>query len=234
MRPLSSKQKTSLEKMAEDFHRDLGTTELARPQLAYLVEERGLTLETLMHFRVGAVVNPEAYGDEEFAYRTAGRISIPFITPTGVVLIRYMEPPPRESGVKYWQPTGSYLPLFNTRVIAEGGRKLALVEGEIEAMTLHQLGIPAVAIAGASAWKGRHHYPAIFEGYDEIVFLADNDEADKFDEEGRLLEKAGERLARQIKEDLRNVRVVKWPKGHDGNSFYTQFGGDAVHELVQW
>lgn len=219
--------------MSQNFNYDLWQP-AARDQLVYLVEERGLTPETLQRFQLGVVVNPEVYGDEELNYWCHGRISIPFITPTGIVLIRYMEPPPRASNAKYWQPTGSYLPLYNTGRIAQGGSRICIVEGEMEAMTLEQLGIPAVAIAGASNWARRRHYPAIFEGYDEIVFCQDNDEADKYDEEGRLLEKAGERLAQQVKEDLRNVRIVKWPKGHDGNSLLVQYGADAVLETIQW
>lgn len=233
MEPLSNEQKNLLARMAQTFHQDLWQPQGA-DLLRYLVERRGLLPETLARFQVGVVANPEAFDDEELCHWARGRISIPFMTPTGTVLIRYREPPWATSGAKYWQPAGTYLPLFNTSAIARGGRKIVVTEGEVDGMTLEQCGLPTVAIAGASNWKGRRHYPAMFEGYDEIIFTQDNDETDKWDDEGRLLPKAGERLAQQVKEDLRNVRIVKWPKGHDANSTMMTYGTEAVLDIVKY
>lgn len=214
------------------FNQALHTPE-GQPRLDYLVHDRGLTEETVARFQLGAVVSPEEYG-ESFAYQAYGKISIPYITPTGTVLIRYMQPPPRTTGAKYWQPAGSHLGLYNTGAVAAGGSKIVLAEGEVDAMTLAQLGLPVVGIPGAGNWQGNHHFPAVFDGFDEIIFCQDNDEADKVDGDGVPEMKGAERLMLAVKNDLPNVRVVLWPKGHDANSAYKAYGPDMILDLVKY
>jgi len=202
-------------------------------RLAYLVEGRGLSEETIAHFQLGAVEGPEEFGDE-LAHWARGRISIPFLTPTGTVLIRYMEPPPRRpGGVKYWQPAGTYIGLYNTSTIVQGGRRVVLCEGEIDTMTLWQVGLPAVGIPGAGNWSRRGHYPTIFEGYEEVIFVQEDDEK-QFNDDGSPRESAAERLAAQVTEDLGNVRVVKLPRGFDSNDILTQQGPDALRDLIKF
>lgn len=230
-RLLSSTLRKRLESQTLAFAKALQTPQGAS-QLAYL-ETRGLTEEAIARFHLGAVVSQEDCDDEELLAQAWGRVSIPFITPTGPVLLRYRELPPESGGPKYWQPPGSQLGLFNTPAIAQGGDRIVICEGEVDAITLCQVGLPAVGIPGASNWSRNPHFPAVFDGYDEIIFIQEDDEKE-FNEDGTPRQSAAERLAMNVKEDLRNVRNVKLPRGFDSNAYYIAYGKEALLDIIKF
>src|SRR4030095_15700844 len=114
--------------------------------LEYLTTERGLSLETIDKFLLGAAVAP-AVLDED----AKGMLAIPYMTPTGPVALRFRRPPHKADGPKYWQPEGSNLTIFNTPAFFESEDTITVTEGEMDCMTLVQAGIPAVGLPGATS-----------------------------------------------------------------------------------
>jgi DNA primase len=232
LQSLSPSQKLSLALKVNKFQMELRTEPGGQDLLDYLAA-RGISERSIDEFKLGAVLLPEdcevANGGEPIML---GRIAIPFLTPTGAMALRYMEPPPRRSSAKYWQPEGTKLGIYNTGAIAAGSRKIVITEGEIDCITLHQLGVPVVGMPGASSWKA--HYHAIFDGYEEVIIVGDNDETIKYEEDGTPKLMASERFVKKIAEEVPNPRIVMMPRGFDINQLYQEQGGEALLELLKF
>ena len=187
---------------------------------AYLREDRALSEETLARYRVGFVDQP---ADGHSA--AAGFISIPYVTPTGVVDIRFRRPPGSDKPYKYYTLPGRPTRIFGTGVLAAPGRVVAITEGEIDAMSSTQAGLPAVGIPGVKAWK--EYYARIFAGFERVLIFTDNDDRKDGEEEG-----VGQKFANVVAKDLAEVGVsadtILMPEGHDVNSFLKENG---EHEL---
>jgi DNA primase len=182
--------------------------------LAYLTEERQFSPETIDRFLLGAVVSPGVLDDD-----AKGMLSIPYVTPNGPVALRFRRPPHKETGPKYWQPEGTMLTIFNTPAFFASEDTIAITEGEMDCITLVQAGIPAVGIPGASAWKS--HFQLLFEGYQSVLIFADNDD-----------QGAGRKFAAKVAQNVPGPQIVLMPDGHDVNSYYCEFGRDALREFV--
>jgi hypothetical protein len=161
---------------------------------------RGITGTIAMKARLGVVVDPVP-GDQTYL----GRLAIPYITPTGVVDIRYrcLEPHScKDHGHgKYLSRPGSPARLYNTTAFQTEGPVIGITEGELDALIVnHHLGIPCVAVPGAAAWK--EYYWRIFEDFSLVHVFADGD-------------KAGEDFADRVMDDLDNAAVVRMPHGMD-------------------
>jgi DNA primase len=154
---------------------------------------------------LGVVVNPVS-GHEQFR----GRLSIPYITPTGVVDIRFRSLGPEEP--KYMGLPGAKTGMYNVRGIWEALDSIAVCEGEVDALTLHQkVGIPAVGIPGANSWK--RHYTRLLQDFETIYVFADGDQP-------------GRDFAKNVAKELRGVVTLEMPEGEDVNSMYLQHGKD--------
>jgi DNA primase len=196
------------------YHGQLKSPEGAE-LLEYLTTERKLSLATIDRFLLGAVVQPDVLDDG-----AKGMIAIPYITPNGPVALRFRRPPERETGPKYWQPEGTVLTIFNTRAFFASEETIAITEGEVDAMTLVQAGIPAVGIPGASAWK--EHYRLLFEGYNSVLICVDNDDTG-----------AGRKFASKVAQHVPGPRLVVMPENHDVNSYFGEFGRQALRDHLE-
>lgn len=101
---------------------------------------------------------------------------------------------------------------------------LILVEGEYDAMVLHEVGVRNVAAIGGSKWTDEQM--AILEGHKirEIVFLFDGDEA------GRG---AAENVAKRFwRHPTINVRVTQAWGGADPEDMARTLGADAIEQTV--
>jgi DNA primase len=199
------------------YHEQLKSPEGA-PLLEYLTEQRKFSLATIDRFLLGAVVSPGVLDEN-----ARGMISIPYMTPSGPVAMRFRRPPHKETGPKYWQPEHSNLTIFNTRAFFESEDTITITEGEMDCMTLHEAGIPAVGLPGASSWKSV--FELIFEGYASVVICADND-----DKEMKNGKHAGREFAARVAQKVPAPRVVLMPLGHDVNSYFAEFGREALRE----
>ncbi len=200
---LNAEQKRSLTESAQKYH------EALTPQAASYLAARGITRAVAATFLLGSVVEPSA-GHEH----AVGRLSIPYITPAGVVGIKFRAI--GDSTPKYLWPTGQKIGLFNVMDLHRFSDTIAICEGEIDTIIASSfMGIPAVGVAGVSQWKA--WFPKLFESYSRILIFADND----VKEDGR---NPGQELAGRIKEDLNTAIVVQLEPNLDVNDTYLKYG----------
>lgn len=197
----------------------------------YLNVIRGLNHETILKFKLGAVL------DASVSHEQASQmISIPYLTPAGTVQIRFRKAPWAGGGPKYWQTPGSLVRMYNTNMLLEGTGRIAYVcEGEFDTMAATQAGLPAVGISGVNGW--RNHFYAMLAGFDRIAFLADSDgEGDKLKvrpddwPEGKEFDPRGVgiKFAETHANAMEGGVVIQMPAGHDVNSYLVEEGVDAL------
>lgn len=203
---LSLAQKTSLGKAAKQYAQNIQNAK------DYL-EDRGLSYEIARRAGLGVVVEPAAGHDQML-----GRLSIPYITTTGVVDIRFRHIGDDGNVPKYLGLPGAKTHMFNVRAIGDADDFIAVCEGEIDAITLnYAIGIPAVGIPGASNWKT--HYRRLLQDFEKVYIFADGD-------------KAGHDFARHLAREVQGVVIVNMPDGEDVNSMYLKEGSNYFLEKV--
>ena len=208
---LNEKQRLLLTEAAERYSNSL------TPQAVSYLEGRGISQEVSRTFLLGSVVEPSA--GHELA---GGMLSIPYLTPAGVVGIKFRRLD--EGTPKYLWPTGQKIGLFNVPDLHKQGDTIAICEGEIDTIVLSGVvGIPAVGVAGVSQWKP--WFPKLFESYSRILIFADND----VKEDGR---NPGQELAKRIKEDLDRAEIIHLPDNTDVNEVYLHHGNSWFEERL--
>ena len=208
---LNAEQKRSLTESAQKYHKAL------TPQAASYLAARGITKQVAATFLLGSVVEPSA-GHEH----AIGRLSIPYITPAGVVGIKFRSI--GDGTPKYLWPTGQKIGLFNVSDLHRYSDTIAICEGEVDTIIVSSFcGIPAVGVAGVSQWKP--WFPKLFEPYKRILIMADND----IKEDGR---NPGQELAGRIKEDLNTATVIHLEPNLDVNDTYLKYGSGWVTERL--
>ena len=192
----SRSQKESLGKAAVHYAKYIAGAE------GYLTS-RGITLVDAHTAHLGLVVEPLP-GHEQFT----GRLAIPYMTPAGVVDIRFRSINGEEP--KYMGMSGSETRLYNVRAISQATDFIAVCEGEIDAITLTQkCGIPAIGVPGANSWK--RHYSKLLQDFERIYVFADGDQPGS---------DFGKKLAREVQ----GVIVINMPDGEDVNSIFNKQG----------
>lgn len=201
---LSQSQKESLE-------RTTSTYETAVDAAAAYLTGRGLTQEVARIFRLGYVSDP-LVGDEDYK----GRLAIPYLTPTGVVDIRYRSVHGEQP--KYMSRPGAKTRLFNPAALQVPSDYIAVCEGEFDTIITHGLcGIPAVGVPGANNWQP--HFRILLADYLSVYVLADGDSA-------------GREFAKTIAREVDGVRVVHMPDGMDVNDVFKAEGPDGIRKRV--
>lgn len=200
--------RASLTYASQTYH-----SQLDAEAVAYL-QTRGVAKETAARYQIGAVREPVS-GDEEYA----GMLALPYINAGGVCAIRFRGLPGHE-GPKYLSKHGAKSHLYSVTSLLTEAPVVAICEGEFDAMTLNQCGIPAVGVPGVNTWQD--HWALLFDDFDRIVVVCDGDKAGK-DFGARL---AGDRLSHL------NVSLVHMPADADANSFFLAHGGQALREKV--
>lgn len=178
------------------------------------LDRRGLTAETITRFRLGA--NPEN-----------GRLTIPFLNPAGAWSVKqrcvdHDDCKPIHPD-KYINDPGAGVHLYNAQTLLTAER-VVLVEGELDAITVEQIGFPAVAYPGVNNWQKWFRWT--FDSVDEVVVVGDGDEP-------------GRKAANSVTESLRSaisgdVRAVILPDGEDTNSFVLKYGAEAYLMEMGW
>jgi len=185
------------------------------PAEEYL-HSRGLA-QAAEQFRLGYVATPSAGHDEMFK----GMLSIPYLRPSGVVAFKFRRL--GESDRKYLIPTGQRHYLYNTQAVLDAVDRVAIVEGELDAIAATMCGVPAVAVAGVNAWKP--HFGRCFDGIDRVIICTDND----IKEDGT---NPGQDLAKKLVEVLPNAVRVSLPPGHDVNSTIQYYGATKLLDII--
>lgn len=200
---LSESVRASLEHATATYEKHLTSA------LPYLTQ-RGISASTARQYRLGYVAEP-IRGDDD----VAGRLAIPYVTTGGVVDVRYRSLNGEEP--KYRSRPGSQVRLFGVTAFTQDSDTIVLCEGEIDAMTMNQIGIPAVGVPGAKQWKA--HWRLLFADYDNIIVMCDGDSS-------------GRDFGKAMAEKIDNVIVVHLPDGSDVNDYYIKHGAEALREKV--
>ena len=172
---------------------------------------RHLSVEEAKVFHLGVVEDPLP-GHEAYV----GRLAIPYITPSGVVDIRFRGM--HNEDPKYMGLVGAKTTMFNTQACFVADKYICVTEGEFDCImmtvkTMH----PTIGIPGANNWKP--HYAKILDDFDTVIVLADGDAA-------------GLEFGKKISRELGNVNIVSMPEGEDVNSVMIKRGSDWIDERI--
>lgn len=115
---------------------------------------------------------------------------------------------------KYRGHTGAGTHIFNTLDLQSTDDEITICEGELDAITAHLCGIPAIGVPGVQNWKD--HYFRLLKGYKRIWMFADGDSY-------------GDGLAKKIADRMGDkLSVIKMPDGEDVNSMVGKYGKSAL------
>lgn len=192
---------------------DKATTKYAESisQAEGYLKSRGIPLEVARLVSLGVVAEPEV-GHEAFT----GRLSIPYITKTGVVDLRFRSLNPAVEP-KYMGMTGAETKMYNVLDVERAGDFIGVCEGEIDTLTISRcVGIPCVGVPGANSWK--KHYTRLLADFERVFVFADGDQP-------------GTEFARSLAREL-PVTIIQLPDGQDVNSMYVQEGASYFHNKM--
>src|SRR5574342_65031 len=170
MPKLSKEQKLYLERATLTYAENLDDA-------AGWLAGRGVDLEFARSVGLGVVRNPLP-GHEP----AVGRLAIPYFTDAGPVAIafRCMEShncKEIQHHSKYWKRKGSEVRLYGVQSASWADDWIVVTEGEIDALTWQQIGVPAIGVSGAESWK--EHYVNVFEDFSRVYLAEDGDDAGK-------------------------------------------------------
>ena len=175
------------------------------------LKSRGIPLEVARLVSLGVVAEPEV-GHEAFI----GRLSIPYITKTGVVDLRFRSLNPAVEP-KYMGMTGAETKMYNVLDVERAGDFIGVCEGEIDTLTISRcVGIPCVGVPGANSWK--KHYTRLLADFERVFVFADGDQP-------------GTEFARSLAREL-PVTIIQLPDGQDVNSMFVQEGAGYFHQKM--
>ena len=175
------------------------------------LKQRGIPLEVARLARLGVVAEPEV-GHEAFI----GRLSIPYITKTGVVDLRFRSLNPAVEP-KYMGLTGAETRMYNVLDVDKANDIIGVCEGELDTLTMSAcVGIPCVGVPGANSWK--KHYTRLLADFERVFVFADGDAP-------------GREFANSLAREL-PVTVVGFGDGADVNSVFVSHGKDYILEKI--
>lgn len=173
---------------------------------------RNLSVEEAQRFHLG-VVKDALPGHEQYI----GRLAIPYVTPSGVVDIRFRSM--NGADPKYMGIPGAKTSMFNAQTVLTASDYICVTEGEIDCITVSTKTVhPAVGIPGANNWKP--FYAKILDDFDTVIVLADGDTP-------------GLDFGKKISRELGNVNIVQMPEGHDVNSIVMLEGAEFINERIR-
>jgi DNA primase len=200
---LSKSQRELLEKATENYAQNIEEI------LPYL-ETRGITRQTATIFRLGFVKTPEV-GHEPYI----GKLSIPYLTPSGTIDIRFRALSPDAAGPKYMSRPGATTHIFNINALGNADDTLVVCEGELDTVVATQAGFTAVGLPGANNWKP--FYSRVLADWNKVILLCDGDNA-------------GREMAKNLSRELDNVFPIFMPEGQDVNDIYLAEGAEGLRK----
>lgn len=208
---LSASQRDSLEEATARY-------ETGVDHLASYLSGRGIDRDAARIARLGLASDPIP-GHERFQ----GWMSIPYITPAGVVAMKFRDLSPNPHH-KYDGPSGQTIRLYNAMAFHDmSSDVIAICEGELDALVCHQaVGVPAVGTWGTN-WL--EHYPRCFADYEQVLIVADNDVRDDDSSPGL-------KHAKKVQATIPNSRIVLPPSGMDLGEWFLAEGRDAIREKM--
>ena len=188
------------------------------PEAIVALLERGISEEVAARFQLGTITDP-INGHEMYD----GWISIPYIT-AGNYCVGFKFRRLDDGKPKYGSPTGQKAHLYNVTDVLIQSPFIVVTEGELDTViTSGMLGIPAVGVPGVQAWKP--HFSKLFNGYDTVYVVGDND----IKEDGS---NPGAEFAKRVASEIMNSTIVTLPPGMDINDYYLAHGAEATKRLL--
>jgi len=146
-----------------------------------------------------------------------GRLAIPYITPSGVVDIRFRDLTGTHDA-KYMGLVGAETTMFNTQALFAADKYICVTEGEFDCIMMSvKTAHPTVGIPGANNWK--KHYGKLLDDFDTVIVLADGDAP-------------GLEFGKKIARELGNVNIISMPDGEDVNSMIIKNGSDWINGRI--
>lgn len=206
---LSDGQKSWLEKCARRYHAALD------PATASYLAARGLDQDDVRGSLLGLVADPDPlHGDY------VGRLSIPFITPTGVVGIRFrclVDHDCHAVGCpKYLGVEGAATHIYNVQALHDADTVIGVSEGELDAVVATKV-VPTVGIPGINNWKP--FYYRLFEDFERVLIFGDGD-------------KAGRSFAGKLSSSIPGGEGKVLEAGHDVTSYVLAHGLESFREFA--
>lgn len=181
------------------------------PAEAYLTS-RGLS-KVAQDFRLGWV-GDALLTDEDYS----GRLAIPYLTPAGVVSMRFKSIDGR--GAKMLVDAGSGTWLYNP--FALRNRDVYVTEGEPDTWSVTAVGGAALGLPGVDSWNPQTEKPFVRAlRWRRVTVLAQSDD------DGQSV-----KWAKQIARAVEGSRILKLPTGHDVNSFLQEEGESALRKYI--
>ena len=188
------------------------------PEVLVALEERGISEQVAARFQLGTVTNP-INGHEMYE----GWISIPYITASGdCVGFKFRRTD--DGKPKYGSPANQKSHLYNVSDILLQTPYVLICEGELDTVIASGvLGIPATGVPGVAAWKP--HFPKLYNGYDTVFIVGDND----IKEDGS---NPGAEFAKRVASEVMNSTIVSLPAGMDITDYYLANGAEATRKIL--
>lgn len=186
---------------------------LASPAEEYLLG-RGISAEVATSFQLGFVTEPVEGHD-----RFRGRLSIPYLTPSGVVGMRFRSIDPESDAPKYDSESGQRTALYNVNDLHRSEPWIAVCEGELDTLVMSGVvGVPAVGIPGVEHWNKKGGiWSRLLQDYETIYVAVDGD-------------KAGQKAAEMITRQVENTVLLQIPG--DVNEMVQAQGPEALLEMM--
>lgn len=180
-------------------------------QAAEYLSSRHLSVDEANIFHLGVVADPLP-GHEPYK----NRLAIPYITPSGVVDIRFRAM--HNEDPKYMGLVGAKTTMFNTKACFVADKYICVTEGEFDCIMMSvKTQHPTIGIPGANNWKP--HYAKILDDFEVVIVLADGDAA-------------GLEFGKKISRELGNVNIISMPEGEDVNSMMIKRGSNWIDERI--
>lgn len=210
LRPLSDSQREAAEEATATYQ-----AALTRDAAVYL-SARGIDRSVAATFRLGVVSNPFP-GHSRFT----GFLSIPYLDRERKALtLRFrclQEHDHRAYGHgKYMSLPEDPARVYNIKSIHEADDEIHVCEGEMDAITLNVIGLPAIAIPGAQGW--RPHHRRMLAGFSRVWVWGDPDDA-------------GAQFTQKVTNSLRQAKGVRL-QGDDVNTTFIKHGEQALLDLI--
>lgn len=182
------------------------------------LDKRGIDLDFARSVGLGVVRNPEAiHLDYE------GRLAIPYITDAGPVQMAFRcikdHDCKYEKCIKILRPKGWPNRLYGVQAADQADEWIAVAEGEIDAMILQMIGIPAVGVPGSEVFKD--HWVNVFEDFSRVYLFADGDSA-------------GDDMISKWRDRIETAVIsAQMPRGEDVNSVFLTEGPDFIISKIK-
>lgn len=209
LRPGSDSQRMALDEAVSRYQAALTSS-----AAAYLLR-RGISRETAAINRLGVVADAmPGHGQYE------GWLSLPYLRHDHqAVSIRFrcLQDHEHIGHGKYMSMEDEPARVFYIPAIHAADDEIHVTEGEFDAMILNQIGLPAVAIPGASGWQ--NHHRRMLAGFSRVWVWGDPDDA-------------GAKFVARVTRAMRQARGVQLRVG-DVTETFVQQGAAGLRALIE-